>query len=343
MQQSGLTMDEVAERQRLADTWAVPRGIIGWLSAAHHKTIATRFILTTFAFFLLGGLLAVLMRVQLAWPESTFLDPDLYNQIFSLHGTTMMFLFAVPVMEAMALYIVPLMLGTREIAFPRLAAFNYWVFLFGGAIRRAERCLGHQRLWLDRLGHPGPAHGTPFDRCRYRRAHGAHVHTARPRAALRRCQRERVLLVLRRAGVAADLCGDLLGSPAGLSATMEEHLASPPLTATGGATWTGVFGGPLAWFASQQVSYALVPWACHGGPPIAIHATNLVALAVVLFAGALAWRDLRRAGRQGSDERAPPEGRQRFLGLVGLMLCVLFGLAIVAQTIGVFFFDPCQR
>jgi hypothetical protein len=128
-----------------------------------------------------------------------------------------------------------------------------------------------------------------------------------------------------------------------MSAAMEERFASPPLTASGSATWAGVFGGPLAWFASQQVSYALVPWACHGGPPIAIHLTNLAALAAVLFAGALAWRDLRRAGRQVSDEGAPPEGRQRFLGLVGLILCLLFGPVIVAQTIGAFFFDPCQR
>jgi cytochrome c oxidase subunit I+III len=132
---SGITVrDPATERQQLAVTWAVPRGVIGWLSAADHKTIGRRFIVTTFAFFLLGGILAALMRIQLAQPESTFLDPDLYNQIFSLHGTTMMFLFAVPVMEAMAIYLVPLMLGTREIAFPRLAAFNYWIFLFGGVM-----------------------------------------------------------------------------------------------------------------------------------------------------------------------------------------------------------------
>jgi cytochrome c oxidase subunit 1 len=128
------TQDLMAEEERLARSWAVPGGIVGWLSVADHKTIGRRFIATTFVFFLLGGILAVLMRVQLARPENGFVDPDLYNQLFSLHGTTMMFLFAVPVMEAMALYIVPLMVGTREIAFPRLAAFNYWVFLFGGAM-----------------------------------------------------------------------------------------------------------------------------------------------------------------------------------------------------------------
>jgi hypothetical protein len=124
---------------------------------------------------------------------------------------------------------------------------------------------------------------------------------------------------------------------------MREELAPPPFTVTGGTTWAGVLGGPLAWFASQQVSYALVPWACHGGPLIAIHLTNLVALAVVAVAGALAWRDWRRASNGVSDEGAPPEGRARFLGLVGLTLSSLFGLVIAAQTTGTFFFGPCQR
>ncbi len=135
MAQPAATMPELrAERARLEQTWAVPRGVVGWLSAADHKSIGRRFIVTTFAFFLLGGVLAALMRIQLARPENTFVDPDFYNQLFSLHGTTMMFLFAVPIMEAMAIYLVPLMIGTREIAFPRLAAFNYWIFLFGGAM-----------------------------------------------------------------------------------------------------------------------------------------------------------------------------------------------------------------
>ena len=77
---------------------------------------------------MLGGILALLMRMQLARPENTLIGPDLYNQLFTMHGTTMMFLFAVPVMEAMAIYLVPLMVGTRNIAFPRLNAFSYWVY-----------------------------------------------------------------------------------------------------------------------------------------------------------------------------------------------------------------------
>jgi hypothetical protein len=124
---------------------------------------------------------------------------------------------------------------------------------------------------------------------------------------------------------------------------MDERLAPPPFTVAGGTTWAAVLGGPIAWFASQQVSYMLVPWACHGGPVIAIHLANLVALALVALAGAFSWREWRRAGADFSDEQAPPEGRQRFLALMGLVLSGLFGLAIIAQTTGAFFFGPCER
>ena len=84
-------------------------------------------------FFAAGGdRWPLLMRIQLARPDNTFLGPDRYNQIFTMHGTTMMFLFAVPVMEAMGIYLVPLMVGARDVAFPRLNAFGYWMYLFGG-------------------------------------------------------------------------------------------------------------------------------------------------------------------------------------------------------------------
>jgi len=124
--------DDDRLHRELADTWYVPRGIIGWFSVADHKTIGKRYITTAFCFFIFAGILAVLMRIQLAVPNNHFLGPDLYNQIFTVHGSTMMFLFAVPVMEAMGIYLVPLMVGTRNIAFPRLNAFSYYVYLFGG-------------------------------------------------------------------------------------------------------------------------------------------------------------------------------------------------------------------
>jgi cytochrome c oxidase subunit 1 len=113
-------------------TWADEPGLIGWITSVDHKAIGRRYIVTAFGFFLVGGLLAALIRLQLSRPNNTFIGPDLYNQIFTTHGTIMMFLFAVPVMEAFGTYLVPLMVGTRAIAFPRLNAFSYWMFLFGG-------------------------------------------------------------------------------------------------------------------------------------------------------------------------------------------------------------------
>jgi cytochrome c oxidase subunit 1 len=118
----------------LARAWSDPRGWRGFFVAVNHKTISRRFMLTTMAFFLLGGLLALVMRMQLARPDSRLVGPDAYDQLFTMHGTTMMFLFAVPVMQAVAVYIVPLMIGARSVAFPRLNAYAYWVFLLGGLL-----------------------------------------------------------------------------------------------------------------------------------------------------------------------------------------------------------------
>ncbi|MDB5759881.1 MAG: cytochrome oxidase [Burkholderia sp.] len=117
---------------RLEQTWRDPPGLYGWLAAINHKTIAKRFMLTTFGFFVAAGILALVIRLQLARPDNHLVGPDFYNQLFTMHGTTMMFLFAVPVMQAVASYLVPLMIGARSLAFPRMNAFAYWIFLFGG-------------------------------------------------------------------------------------------------------------------------------------------------------------------------------------------------------------------
>src|SRR5207248_8155322 len=125
-------VDDGAVRTALERTWARPGGLLGLLGAVNHKTVAGRYLVSAFVFFGLGGVLALLMRLQLAFPEARLLGPDLYVQVFTVHGSTMMFLFAVPVMEAMGLYLVPLMIGTRNVAFPRLNAFGYWTYLIGG-------------------------------------------------------------------------------------------------------------------------------------------------------------------------------------------------------------------
>jgi cytochrome c oxidase subunit 1 len=120
------------EAHTLEQTWSDPPGLVGWFSAVNHKTIAKRFMVTTFIFFLLAGLLGLAIRLQLALPNGKVLGPDRYNQVFTMHGSTMMFLFAVPVMQAVATYLVPLMIGARSVAFPRMNAFAYWIFTLGG-------------------------------------------------------------------------------------------------------------------------------------------------------------------------------------------------------------------
>src|SRR5690242_3656680 len=91
------TIPKTADPDRLAAIWSNPRGIFGWLSVTTHQEIGMRYIVTAFFFLLLGGVEALLMRLQLATPENSLLGPARYNQIFTMHGTTMMFLFAVPV------------------------------------------------------------------------------------------------------------------------------------------------------------------------------------------------------------------------------------------------------
>lgn len=118
----------------LERTWRRPTGLWGWLTAVDHKVIGKRYAVTAFVWFLLAGLNAALMRLQLARPENHLLGPDRYNQLFTVHGTAMMFLFAVPVMTAIAVYLVPLMVGTRDVAYPRLNAFGYFTFLIGGLL-----------------------------------------------------------------------------------------------------------------------------------------------------------------------------------------------------------------
>ncbi len=122
-----------ARHERLERTWKEPPGFWGWFSHVHHTSIGKRFIVTAFVFFVLGGILALVMRLQLAHPNGHVLGPDKYNEFFTMHGSNMMFLFAVPMMfEALSVYFVPLMVGARNIAFPRLNAYSYYMYLFGG-------------------------------------------------------------------------------------------------------------------------------------------------------------------------------------------------------------------
>jgi cytochrome c oxidase subunit 1 len=156
----GLAGGELVARL-LDDTWRDPPGFFGWFCAVNHKNIARRFMVTCLVFFALGGLLAAAMRMQLARPGNTLMGPDLYNQVFTMHGSTMMFLFAVPVMQAVAMFLIPLMIGSRSVAFPRMNAYAYWMFLFGGVMLYAAFFVnsGPDAGWFSYVPLAGPAYG----------------------------------------------------------------------------------------------------------------------------------------------------------------------------------------
>ena len=109
-------------------------GIWGWLTTVDHKKIGTMYGVTAFLWFIVGGIEALLIRLQLARPEGTILSPEVYNQVFTMHGTTMIFLVVMPLSAAFFNWIVPLQIGARDVAFPRLNAFSFWAFLFGGIL-----------------------------------------------------------------------------------------------------------------------------------------------------------------------------------------------------------------
>src|SRR4030088_1516818 len=128
-----LTEAERKDAAQLEYVWREPAGFLGWFKAVHHTTIGMRYVVTAFSFFLIAGLLAGVMRLQLAFPEAHFLSNDKYNQLFTVHGSTMMFLFAVPMMfEALSVYLVPLMVGARNSVSPRLNAYSYCLYVMGG-------------------------------------------------------------------------------------------------------------------------------------------------------------------------------------------------------------------
>lgn len=130
------------EEEQLAKTWADPPGIIGKLKALQNDTLGARIMITAFSFFLIAGILALLMRIQLIIPENNFLSPDRFNELFTMHGSTMMYLFAVPMLEGFAILLLPFLLGNREMPFPRLGVFSFFTFLFSGILFYASFLFG---------------------------------------------------------------------------------------------------------------------------------------------------------------------------------------------------------
>ncbi|RYH04531.1 cytochrome ubiquinol oxidase subunit I [Salipiger sp. IMCC34102] len=122
---------KAACEDRLRKAWIAPKGL-AYFTAVNNDKIGAWYSLTALFFMLMAGVLALLMRVQLAVPDNTFLDADRYNQFFTMHGSAMMFLFAVPMFEAISILVLPAFLGARDMPFPRLSAYGFWCFVIGG-------------------------------------------------------------------------------------------------------------------------------------------------------------------------------------------------------------------
>jgi cytochrome c oxidase subunit 1/cytochrome c oxidase subunit I+III len=134
--------ENAALAKKLAEIWETRPGLAGFLSSVDHKEIGIRYIITAFAFLIAGGLEAAVMRWQLAWPGEHALTPEQYDQLFSTHGMTMIFLYAGPVLSGFSNYLWPLLLGARDMALPRLNALSYWIYLCAGIFLYAAFAFG---------------------------------------------------------------------------------------------------------------------------------------------------------------------------------------------------------
>jgi cytochrome c oxidase subunit 1/cytochrome c oxidase subunit I+III len=132
MADTTLDRSPAAPDGKLAAIWETRPGLLGWLASVDHKEIGKRYLVTALVFLLIGGVEALVMRVQLARPNQTLLTPEQYDQLFTMHGVTMVFLYALPMLSGFSNFLWPLLLGARDMAFPRLNAFSYWVYLAAG-------------------------------------------------------------------------------------------------------------------------------------------------------------------------------------------------------------------
>jgi cytochrome c oxidase subunit 1 len=132
----------IGERAHAAPAHGEKTGLWSWITTVDHKRIGILYGSTAFFFFLMGGIEALIMRVQLAKPDNTLVGPETFNQLFTMHGTTMIFLAIMPSSAMFFNFIIPLQIGARDVAFPRLNAFSYWVFLAGGLFLNSSFLFG---------------------------------------------------------------------------------------------------------------------------------------------------------------------------------------------------------
>jgi cytochrome c oxidase subunit I+III len=127
-----ISEEEAADQ--LEELWADPPGFIGWFRSLQNDAVGGRVMVTAFTFFLIGGLLSLLIRTQLIWSDNDLIGADRYNELFTMHGSTMMYLFVVPMVEGFAIFLLPMLLGNREMPYPRLGVFSYFTFVMGGLL-----------------------------------------------------------------------------------------------------------------------------------------------------------------------------------------------------------------
>ena len=139
---TGPSVTALRLHRRMTRIWASDPGWRGWFTTVSHTDLGRMFVAAATVFFVIGGILAMLIRAQLATPRSAFLGPEAYAQVFTMHGAIMMFLFAIPMFEGLSVYLLPKMLGSRDLAFPRLTAYGFWCYVLGGSMMIAALALG---------------------------------------------------------------------------------------------------------------------------------------------------------------------------------------------------------
>ena len=158
-------MSTATVEQRLYDIWEEPKGLRAWFATVDHKEIGKRYLWTAMIFLLIGGVEALIMRIQLSRPDQAILPPEMYDQLFTMHGITMIFWYASPILSGFSNFVIPLMIGSRDMAYPRLNAFGYWSFLLSGILVYIAPCMGQ-------APHAGWFAYAPYTTAAYSAGHG---------------------------------------------------------------------------------------------------------------------------------------------------------------------------